>query len=298
MFAGLRGWSEEWVIRHPWDEVMHAVQNKYPNPHNNNVINIDVLQRSVDHASGRIHSLRLLNSLFPMFPQFGQLKAIELSSLDRTNKHMISISHNVDLRSVVKATEVVEYRVHPENKNWTLLKQSLSVDAFPLVALSAASACRQQARQGREALHWVIQHRLPFLRSCPRWQLDGMFGPELSQGALHESTTPSPFPTVANKDQLAVWSDNSQTASLGNFLEYGSGSLICKRSRFFADVPSISSSILPDSIATTADTSLSRLGSHYETITRDVTAMSDALLRRSQRVASLFSRIDEHVVIM
>lgn len=282
---------------------MNAVQHKYPNPHNSSVLNIDVLQRSVDQASGCIHSLRLLNSLLPMFPQFGHLKAIEFSSLDRAKKHMISTSHNVDLRSVVKATEVVEYNVHPENKNWTLLRQSLSVDAFPLVAVTAASACRQQAKQGREALHWVIQHRLPFLRSYPHWQPGRMVGNEFARGALPESTTPSSnsnagVPDVVNQDQFTVRPGNSGTTPTGVSPECFSRSPLYKHSRFFADVPFISSSILPDSITTAADASLSRLGSHYETITRDVTAMSDSLLRRCQRVADLFSRIDEHVVIM
>ncbi|VDP49153.1 unnamed protein product [Echinostoma caproni] len=44
----------------------------------------------------------------------------------------------------------------------------------------------------------------------------------------------------------------------------------------------------------TDDSPITRLGSHIESISRDVTA----LVRRSQRVARLFSRIDEYVVIM
>ncbi|VDP94860.1 unnamed protein product [Echinostoma caproni] len=147
MLSGRKGWEEESTIKAPWEDVMRSVQNKYPNPHNNNVLNIDVVNRSVDQQSGVMRSLRLFNSSWPMFPNLGQLKALEWSAIDGRRKKMVAVTHNMDLRGVLKAVEHVEYSVHPENDHWTLLRHSISVEAFPLIALTASSASRQAAIQ-------------------------------------------------------------------------------------------------------------------------------------------------------
>ncbi|KAF5403852.1 putative cellular retinaldehyde-binding protein [Paragonimus heterotremus] len=301
MWSGVRGWSEDFVVKHPWTEVMKAVQNKYPNPHNNTVANIDIISRNVDQLTGVISTLRLLNSSFPMF-HHGHLKAIEWSSIHGKEKRMTVVSHNVDLRSVMKAVEEMEYTVHPENPDWTLVKQSVSIDAFSLIAMTASSASRQAARQGREALQWVIEHRLPLLDSYSTWNCD----PEKPgvDSAIADRITASTeeihSPSTFNWD----WKQGLTATPISDELEViaKSSKTDFPSSRFFSDFPlnthRTRAIFHVDKSATTNGSTITRLGSHFENLSRDVTAMSDALLRRSQRVARLFSRIDEYVVIL
>ncbi|KAA3678072.1 uncharacterized protein DEA37_0001174 [Paragonimus westermani] len=301
MWSGVRGWSEDFVVKHPWMEVMKAVQNKYPNPHNNTVANIDIISRNVDQLTGVISTLRLLNSSFPMF-HHGHLKAIEWSSIHGREKRMTVVSHNVDLRSVMKAVEEMEYTVHPENPNWTLVKQSVSIDAFSLIAMTASSASRQAARQGREALQWVIEHRLPLLDSYSIWNCDSE-KPEVGSAIADRITACTEDILSASTSQWG-WKQGLVATPVSDEPE-----LIAKSSetsflpnRFFSDFPlnahRTRSIFHADNSATNTDSTITRLGSHFENLSRDVTAMSDALLRRSQRVARLFSRIDEYVVIL
>lgn len=46
---------------HPWETVIKAAMQKYPNPMNPSVFGVDVLDRSVD-TQGRLHSSRLLST--------------------------------------------------------------------------------------------------------------------------------------------------------------------------------------------------------------------------------------------
>lgn len=46
---------------HPWETVIKAAMQKYPNPMNPSVFGVDVLDRSVD-TQGRLHSTRLLST--------------------------------------------------------------------------------------------------------------------------------------------------------------------------------------------------------------------------------------------
>lgn len=46
---------------HPWETVIKAAMQKYPNPMNPSVFGVDVLDRAVD-KQGRLHSKRLLST--------------------------------------------------------------------------------------------------------------------------------------------------------------------------------------------------------------------------------------------
>ncbi|OON13401.1 PRELI-like family protein [Opisthorchis viverrini] len=324
MLSGRRGWSEECVIRHPWNDVMRAVQNKYPNPQNNSVLNMDVIKRSVDLRTGTIHSLKLLNSSFSTFLHLGQLRAVEWSTIDRKEKRMVTVSHNISLRAVMKAVEHLEYSEHPENKDWTLVKHSVTIDAISPIAAAASSTSRMNAQQGREALSWVIRHRLPLLHSFPHWKWN--YYPDSScEEVLPATEQIHTLPAAADSSSMET-TGRSSSAPASPSWNWTQGILASPVTTAMAEEPSSALIDIPPSCPApepphsrptkprffsdatletpspepprSVDSPIHRLGSHFETLTRDVTAMSDALLRRSQRVARLFSKIDEYVVIM
>lgn len=97
---------------------MRAAQVKYPNPFNPSVLSIDVVSRSVDRETGVLHTVKLINSSWPMFTNAGELRAIERTEIDPVNQKMLLESNNIDMRSVLKAHERLEYEVHPDNAEW------------------------------------------------------------------------------------------------------------------------------------------------------------------------------------
>lgn len=283
MFRGL-GWKEEHVIKHPWHEVVTAVQNKYPNPYNNSVLSSDVISRHVDGIHGSIHTVRLLKTSFPKISHMRDLIGLEYSSIHKDQKRLHMVTQNADLRSMLRAVEKIDYQEHPDNKNWTLLKHSTTIEGFPLVAHTASSFSRKTAGQGREALLWVIQHRLPVLHSYPQWN------------RILSDSSSLVAPTHVQQISETSVSHEPSGSNMFPMLEENSMSPVPSpiQPRFFADrVPQDSGTTVSN-----VDSPVLRLGSHFETLTRDVTAISDALLRRSQRVARMFSRVDEYVLIL
>lgn len=97
---------------------MRAAQVKYPNPFNPNVLSIDIVSRKVDSETGVLYTTKLINSSWPMFSNAGELRAIERTEVDPVNQRMLLESNNIDMRSVLKAHERLEYEVHPDNSEW------------------------------------------------------------------------------------------------------------------------------------------------------------------------------------
>ncbi|CAH8476886.1 unnamed protein product [Schistosoma haematobium] len=104
MLSDTRRWSEKFVIKHPWHDVVSSVQFKYPNPYNPNVLNIDVINRQVDLTGGAMLSCKLINSSWPMF-HMGHLKALEYSCIQVPNKRMVSNTKNIDFRSIISYSD-------------------------------------------------------------------------------------------------------------------------------------------------------------------------------------------------
>ncbi|CAH8475149.1 PRELI domain containing protein 3A [Schistosoma haematobium] len=296
MLSDTRRWSEKFVIKHPWHDVVSSVQFKYPNPYNPNVLNIDVINRQVDLTGGAMLSCKLINSSWPMF-HMGHLKALEYSCIQVPNKRMVSNTINIDFQGVLSGMEHMEYTVHPENKDWTVLEHSISVKAFSLIAMSAVSMSKQNAHQGREALNWVIDYRLPAIRSSHSnrpSELTGTNFPEQLNTPLSSNVPSFSNPTVQTMDSPFQTSGHVTLTSptLSSSYQKSSNSL------FFADIPRH----IPPSSQFSKDFSTQSqndsLESTLETLSRDVTSITDTIVKRSQRVAHLFSGIDEYVVIL
>ncbi|KAH8851629.1 PRELI domain containing protein [Schistosoma japonicum] len=296
MLSDTRCWSEKFVIKHPWHDVVSSVQFKYPNPYNLNVLNIDVINRQIHFSSGVIRSCKLINSSWPMF-HMGQLKALEYSCIQVPEKRMVSSTINIDFQGVLNGTEHIEYIVHPENENWTILEHSISVKAFSLIAMSAISMSKQTAHQGRQALNWVIDHRLPVIRSSFNGRHPGEFIPtkipENLDTSLLKSVSPFSNPIAENLNSPFHSFEQVTLSSQTPSPSYQKSST----SSFFSDISKHkppNSQLSQDFVTQSQNDSLE---SRLETFSRDVTYITDTVVKRSQRVARLFSRIDEYVVI-
>lgn len=58
----MKGFLFEYVFSYPWEKVVTAAIQKYPNPENDNVTGIDVINQQV--RNGQLHSERILQTKF------------------------------------------------------------------------------------------------------------------------------------------------------------------------------------------------------------------------------------------
>ncbi|XP_036389206.1 PRELI domain containing protein 3B-like [Megalops cyprinoides] len=162
-------WASEHVFNHPWEMVIKAAMQKYPNPMNPSVVGVDVLDRQVD-TDGRLHSNRLLSTEWGL-PAF--LKSIigaagtrtyiqERSVVDPKEQTFELKSTNITFTNMVSVDERLIYRPHPHDPEKTMLTQEaiISVKGMSLSSYLEglmASNISTNAGKGREAMEWVIR---------------------------------------------------------------------------------------------------------------------------------------------
>ncbi|VDD77362.1 unnamed protein product [Mesocestoides corti] len=292
-------WSGVFVIKKPWTDVMRAAQIKYPNPFNPNVLSIDVVSRDMDMETGVLHTVKLINSSWPMFTNVGELKAVERTIVDPRRKYMLLESNNVDLRGVLKASEKLEYEVHPDNAEWTIIRHRVSVDAFRFIAYAALSASQKAARLGREALNWVIDNRVDhFMVRAPLLRLQSP-ATTASSGAPTTSKPSCPANGITAHSLWSRWRFFLPPAIVAHAStdQLSNSSLLVRRQR------TCSTSSLPASlecVVTSFDSfnPTEALGEIREKVATDVTVLRERLRRQCQKVVSRFSKVDEYVLIM
>lgn len=161
-------WSSEYVFNHPWETVTQAAWRKYPNPLNESVIGVDVVDRKVDR-DGKLLSHRVLTTTWGI-PNWAIMLiglhpvtyASEHSIVDPIEKSLELKSSNISLQNFISIDEKLVYTPHPTIQNATLLKQEAVVT---VKGLSLASRLEQmvtntissKASAGREGLELIIQ---------------------------------------------------------------------------------------------------------------------------------------------
>ena len=121
-------WSDTYVFNQPWEATCQAAWNKYPNPFNPAVENIDVLERSLDRR-GVLHSSRVLKTRWG-FPSWvasitgypGTGYAYEKSTVDPSRKVFEMKTTNLTLTSWVTFDEIIEYKPDPQDQQRTILR--------------------------------------------------------------------------------------------------------------------------------------------------------------------------------
>ncbi|XP_068171042.1 PRELI domain containing protein 3B-like [Antennarius striatus] len=162
-------WTSEHMFHHPWETVIKAAMQKYPNPMNPSVIGVDVLNRDID-KQGCLHSQRLLSTEWGL-PSI--VKSIigntrtrtyiqEHSVVDPVGQTFELKSSNITFTNLVSVDEKLTYKPHPEDKEKTILTQE-AIISVKGVSLSSylegvmASSISTNAGKGREAMEWVIR---------------------------------------------------------------------------------------------------------------------------------------------
>lgn len=159
-------WSSEHVFNHPWENVVKAALQKYPNPMNPGVIGVDVIERHVDRHLIRSH--RLLTTQWSMAPWISKLlggnkvcHASEHSEIDVKNKTLELRSRNLTFNNVINVDEYLVYSIHPHDREKTLLKQEaqITVQNVPLINYMEdmlATKINSNAHKGRQAIEYII----------------------------------------------------------------------------------------------------------------------------------------------
>ncbi|VDO05496.1 unnamed protein product [Rodentolepis nana] len=285
----------------PWNDVMRAAQVKYPNPFNPNVLSIDVVSRKVDSETGVLYTTKLINSSWPMFSNAGELRGIERTEIDPLNRRMLLESNNIDMRSVLKAHEKLEYEVHPDNPEWTLIRHQISIDAFSFIAYAALTASQKAASSGREALNWVIENRVDnFMSRVPNRivEVPSSTAPvslPLASGSNSELHPSYPITLLSRLRSFSLLSLHPLvTIAKANVLPFRP-SWFTQRTNSVNNLPAFF-----DRAITSFDSfhPIDALGEIKGRVATDVSAFSERLRQRCQRVIDRFSKIDEYVLIM
>jgi len=162
-------WSSEHVFNHPWENVVKAAMQKYPNPLNPSVVGVDVIDRVIDHEKATIKSHRLLTTNWAMSPWISKIiggnrtcYASEHSCIDLEKKELSLWSRNLTLKNVLNVDEKLTYSIHPENGEKTLLRQeaTITVRNVPLIDHLEAmivSSINGNAQKGRMAIEFIIK---------------------------------------------------------------------------------------------------------------------------------------------
>lgn len=161
-------WSSEHVFHHPWENVVKAALQKYPNPINPSVTGVDVIDRSVQDSKITTH--RLLISEWSMAAWMTKLlggnkecHASEHSEIDLKAKTMQLRSKNITFSHVLNVEEKMVYSEHPEDPTQkTLLVQEalITVQNVPLIDYmenTLASKINANASKGRQSIEYIIK---------------------------------------------------------------------------------------------------------------------------------------------
>lgn len=100
---------------------------KYPNPFSSHVISADILSRTIDPLTGKLHTIRLIHKTgtFPTWV-ISMLKSqeayvIEESVVDPEKCFMQTRTRNLTHQRFLVAEEVQTYTKSPEDQTWTLV---------------------------------------------------------------------------------------------------------------------------------------------------------------------------------
>jgi len=167
---------QEHIFRHPWERVTAANWKKYADlehrPLLSHVVDVSVVNRSVDQEGGQLLSTRAITVNIPA-PWWLQrvvgtnvCRSLEESILDNEKRSLEMVTRNVTLKDFVDVEEKCSYLPHPENPEWTLFRQQTSITctsgpALKSVAEKIEQKCaekfQQNSQRGREVVESVCR---------------------------------------------------------------------------------------------------------------------------------------------
>ncbi|ESN93084.1 hypothetical protein HELRODRAFT_69402 [Helobdella robusta] len=181
-------WTSEHTFKHPWETVVQAAWQKYPNPMNPSVVGIDTVECSVEKP-GKLLMHRILstewgwpNWVTSLIGFNGACYVSEHSEVDLSNKLMKLESRNITLSNLVTIDERITYIPHSTDPNSTVLKSEsyVTVKGVPMTSYledTIKKTMSSKAGQGRQAIEWVIskfKEETYDLKRKTREEFDGM----------------------------------------------------------------------------------------------------------------------------
>jgi len=131
----MKYYTVDTIFKNPWNQVMAAVWQRYPNPYSRHVLSEDVIHRRVEGPL--LFTKRLLIKTNP-FPKWGQrfvhvrhVVIMEESILDRDGRILVTYTRNVGYASTVSAVEKCIYESSSSEKDGevTHLKREAWIDS-------------------------------------------------------------------------------------------------------------------------------------------------------------------------
>ncbi|KAJ9477980.1 Protein UPS2, mitochondrial [Pseudozyma hubeiensis] len=164
--------KQEHQFSYPWHETANAVWNKYPNPHADHVVSVDVLSQSLDPISGSLRTERIIG-VRQGAP--GWLKRIVGASEDTYVREVVMVnpltqsfemsSTNLSLSDFMLVKEYITYL--PSSRTDTMFRQTAQINCTDFFSGLLAAAGRKvedwsynrfndNAAKGREGLQSVL----------------------------------------------------------------------------------------------------------------------------------------------
>eukprot|EP01119_Soliformovum_irregulare_P016948 TRINITY_DN4985_c0_g1_i1.p1 TRINITY_DN4985_c0_g1~~TRINITY_DN4985_c0_g1_i1.p1 ORF type:complete len:203 (+),score=46.62 TRINITY_DN4985_c0_g1_i1:44-610(+) len=159
------------VFPHPWRDVNYASWRKYPNPQRPDVIQVDLIKKRFDPATGKLYTTRLIAmtptaipSWFPLEKLFGRsprVYFVEEAEIDPKTQTMILRARNITFDSIITMKEKCTYVPDRNNPNQTYFEHLGEVKATPFgVAKQMEEFCiktfTKNAAKGRDIMEQVI----------------------------------------------------------------------------------------------------------------------------------------------
>ncbi|CDS82438.1 related to protein involved in intramitochondrial protein sorting [Sporisorium scitamineum] len=163
--------TQEQHFSHPWHETANAVWNKYPNPHADHVVSVDVLSQTLDPTSGQLRTERIIGVqqgapswLKRLVGASDDTYVREVVMVDPFTKSVQMTSTNLSLTQYMLVKEYITYT--PSWPRSTVFRQIADINCtgFSGILSSAArkieewSYTRYQdnAAKGRDGLQSVL----------------------------------------------------------------------------------------------------------------------------------------------
>ncbi|XP_043227863.1 PRELI domain-containing protein 1, mitochondrial-like isoform X1 [Amphibalanus amphitrite] len=107
------------TFNHPWDQVVQAFWERYPNPHSSHVLTEDTVARRLE--GGCLRSKRIVTKTNRM-PKWGErflsartVAVLEESACEPARHSMVTLTRNLAHTHLMEVTERVEYVPHPDD---------------------------------------------------------------------------------------------------------------------------------------------------------------------------------------
>jgi len=157
-------------FQYPWDNVVTAVWQRYPNPFSSHVLSEDTFYRRI--AGPIIHTRRLLTKTNRL-PKWGErfihsrnVSIVEESIVDRNNQTFVTITKNIAFTKVLSVEERCTYESDPADSGRTLVKREAWIDShiFGFAALLrkfGVERFKHNASNATKGIHFVLEQLFP-----------------------------------------------------------------------------------------------------------------------------------------